>query len=106
MILLYGLDAVTGFFQCGDAEGGCFRATQGRGDGGAGIYRSGADFYFVLARGCAAGSVDDELNFFILQKIDDVRAAFHEFLHALDFEAGFFQYIGGAGGGQELKSQV
>ena len=69
------------------------------GDGGA------ADFYFVLARGFAGGSVDDEADLAVLDHVEDVRPAFGELEELDDGGAGGLDGGGGAGGGVDVEAE-
>ena len=55
------------------------------------LHGRGADSSFVRACPFALGSIDNQRHFAILQKIDQIRMTFGEFLHAFDLDAGFFQ---------------
>src|ERR1051326_8975218 len=105
MILLQGLDGVTGFFQGGDAQGGGARAAQGGHDGGVGVDGGGADSDLVGARGLAGGRVDHQLNLLVFEEIDGVGAALGKLEDPADAEAGLFQDGGGAAGGHDFKTQ-
>ena len=65
--------------------------------------RGGADFHFVLARDLAAGGVDDEMDFPVLDHVERVGPAFAELEELASRDAGGVQRGGGAAGGENLK---
>src|SRR5438477_436898 len=89
VMFLQGFDCVAVFSQCGNSEGSGFCAADRGHDWSVRINGSRADFYFVSAGSLASGSVDDQLEFAVFQKIKRVGAAFGEFEDAANFEASF-----------------
>ena len=71
------------------------------------MHGGGADLHFVLAGVLASGGVDDEGHVLVFHQVDDVGAlAAGEFGEDVDFDAGVFDDLAGAGGGVEGESEV
>jgi len=92
-------------------EGGdAFRCGAGCGDGGDGgdaVEDAGAaDGFFVEPGVGTLGRIDDELDFFAFDQVDDVGAAFFDFEDAIYREAGPLQRVGGAMGGYQGEAEV
>ena len=68
--------------------------------------RAGADADFVSRRAFAGRTVDNQLNRAVDHAVDDVGAAFGNFLNQLAFNSPRLQQVGGAAGGDNLESHV
>ncbi len=96
LVALHGADALDGGLRGGDG-----------GDGGNARQHRGAANGLLVEEGVLpARGVDDELNAVALDQVHDVRPALLDLEDPLHSEAGFFQHIGRAFGGDDLEAQL
>ena len=106
VVFLHRFDAVAGSSsgrRCRSAA--AWAPHMRRHDRRAGINGGGADLDLVRARRGAAGRVDDQLDFLVLEQVDRVGPAFLQLVNALHLQPRLFQNGGRAAGGDQFKAQ-